>query len=73
MFTEYRKLRPEIASRLTEPPMNKNTSVKSILTDPSITDEQVHEWVDDLFESFKDENGQIRMHIDVITADHIYI
>lgn len=72
MFTEDRKLRPEIASRLTEPIM-KNTNIKSILTDQSVTDEEVREWVNDLFTSFEDENGEIRMYANIITTDKIYI
>jgi hypothetical protein len=53
--------------------MSNNISIRSILTDQSISNEQVSEWVDDLFKSFEDENGEIHISANIITADYISV
>jgi hypothetical protein len=70
MFTENRKLRPEIASRLTEPIMK---SIRQVLTDPSLSDKDIHNWVDDVFKSLEDENGVLHLNTEIFSTDRIYV
>jgi hypothetical protein len=47
-------------------------NVRSMLTDPDLTEQDVRDRVSSLFDSLADENGVLWMNAGMITADRIW-